>query len=82
MINGSIIRGNGDEKKEKERHPIFDDERMKNIEERMAELILNEILDDGPKVSWADIGFFPPFSFYFRHLFYSFSYPNSYHKNN
>ena len=43
------------EEEEKERHPVFDDPRMNNVEERMAEMILNEILDNSPKVEWKDI---------------------------
>ena len=43
------------EEEEKERHPIFDDERMDNIDERMAELILSEILENNVKVGWKDI---------------------------
>lgn len=44
-----------DDEDEKERHPIFEDPRMSNVEERMAEMILNEILDNSPKVEWKDI---------------------------
>mmetsp|Transcript_8629 Transcript_8629/g.35956 ORF Transcript_8629/g.35956 Transcript_8629/m.35956 type:complete len:555 (+) Transcript_8629:141-1805(+) len=44
-----------DEEEEKERHPIFEDERMEHIEERMAELILSEILDTSVKTTWSDI---------------------------
>lgn len=43
------------EEEEKERHPIFDDERMEHIDERMAELILSEILDTTVKTTWNDI---------------------------
>ncbi|XP_004694559.1 PREDICTED: fidgetin-like protein 1 [Condylura cristata] len=34
-------------------HPI--DERLKNLEPKMIELIMNEIMDHGPPVNWADI---------------------------
>lgn len=44
-----------EQKQEEEKHPIFLDPRMKNVEERMAEMILNEILDHSPKVRWDDI---------------------------
>ncbi|XP_007942141.1 fidgetin-like protein 1 [Orycteropus afer afer] len=34
-------------------HPI--DERLKNLEPKMIELIMNEIMDHGPPVNWEDI---------------------------
>lgn len=34
-------------------HPM--DERLKNLEPRMIELIMNEIMDQGPPVNWEDI---------------------------
>ncbi|KAM9100080.1 fidgetin-like protein 1 [Sarcophilus harrisii] len=34
-------------------HPV--DERLKNLEPRMIELIMNEIMDHGPPVNWEDI---------------------------
>ncbi|XP_027428758.1 fidgetin-like protein 1 [Zalophus californianus] len=34
-------------------HPI--DERLKNLEPKMIELIMNEIMDHGPPISWDDI---------------------------
>ncbi|XP_006161861.1 fidgetin-like protein 1 isoform X2 [Tupaia chinensis] len=34
-------------------HPV--DERLKNLEPKMIELIMNEIMDHGPPVSWEDI---------------------------
>ncbi|XP_051020995.1 fidgetin-like protein 1 [Acomys russatus] len=34
-------------------HPI--DDRLKNVEPRMVELIMNEIMDHGPPVNWDDI---------------------------
>ena len=49
------MRSSREEEEEKERHPIFDDERMDHIEERMAELILSEILDSNVRVGWQDI---------------------------
>jgi hypothetical protein len=35
---------------------LLDDERLKNCEEQMVEMILNEIIDNSPAVSWDDIG--------------------------
>ena len=35
--------------------PEFSDERLKSIEPKMIELILNEIMDVGPKLTWDDI---------------------------
>lgn len=34
---------------------LLTDERLKNIEPKMVELIMNEIMDSGPPVSWDDI---------------------------
>lgn len=34
---------------------LFTDERLKNIEPRMVELIENEIMDNGSPVNWDDI---------------------------
>nr|XP_035971135.1 fidgetin-like protein 1 [Halichoerus grypus]XP_035971143.1 fidgetin-like protein 1 [Halichoerus grypus]XP_035971146.1 fidgetin-like protein 1 [Halichoerus grypus]XP_035971156.1 fidgetin-like protein 1 [Halichoerus grypus]XP_035971166.1 fidgetin-like protein 1 [Halichoerus grypus]XP_035971170.1 fidgetin-like protein 1 [Halichoerus grypus] len=34
-------------------HPV--DERLKNLEPKMIELIMNEIMDHGPPISWDDI---------------------------
>ncbi|XP_037790166.1 fidgetin-like protein 1 [Penaeus monodon] len=34
---------------------LLTDERLKNIEPKMVELIMNEIMDNGPPVSWDDI---------------------------
>ncbi|XP_066985986.1 fidgetin-like protein 1 isoform X2 [Macrobrachium rosenbergii] len=34
---------------------LMEDERLKNIEPKMIELIMNEIMDSGPPVSWDDI---------------------------
>ncbi|KAK7063031.1 Fidgetin-like protein 1 [Halocaridina rubra] len=34
---------------------LMQDERLKNIEPKMVELIMNEIMDNGPPVSWDDI---------------------------
>ena len=36
-------------------NPIFEDERMKNIDPAMAQMILNEILDVNLLVTWDDI---------------------------
>jgi len=35
---------------------MFDDERMKNIDPKMAEMILNEIVTTKQTVGWDDIG--------------------------
>ncbi|KAG9508726.1 Fidgetin-like protein 1, partial [Fragariocoptes setiger] len=39
----------------KERNPILDDERLKNIDPNIAERILNEILDRKQNIMWSDI---------------------------
>jgi fidgetin-like protein 1 len=40
---------------EKERDPIFDDERLNNLEEDMVERILNEVMLSNADVTWDDI---------------------------
>ncbi|XP_063979792.1 fidgetin-like protein 1 isoform X2 [Diachasmimorpha longicaudata] len=45
--NGSKDEGSGD--------GLLDDERLKNIDEKMIELIRNEIMDGGATVEWEDV---------------------------
>lgn len=51
------IKRNEEEEEEKERGDTGDceDERLKNIDPKMVELIKNEIMDSGAPVSWDDI---------------------------
>lgn len=43
------------ESNDNDENPIFNDERMKNIDKRIAELVLNEIVDKKQDIKWDDI---------------------------
>lgn len=36
-------------------NPVITDDRLKNIEPKMVELIMAEIMDKGPNITWNDI---------------------------
>ncbi|XP_076794233.1 fidgetin-like protein 1 isoform X2 [Arvicanthis niloticus] len=56
--DGSEQNGKVKHKSNRERSPepaYLTDDRLKNVEPRMVELIMNEIMDHGPPVHWEDI---------------------------